>query len=228
MTRERGVEVLEKWRRVASAASRPAVPPRSEEAKTGLGVPFVIVAGVLVVAALLVGRPPSVPSTGALPTTAAATTPAPSMSETPLVASETPAPIASPTATATPTSTISSDDAKSLVQRYEIALATGHYEQAWEILAPDSRARLGTLSTYSQERALFFRDVRDRFEVTTPTSDEKAIANWVSGDPPPAADLTTAYIVQVNYPEAASTNSGFEVFLVARDGVGRVALWWVR
>jgi hypothetical protein len=123
-----------------------------------------------------------------------------------------------------------SDAAKALAvtQRYENALIAGRWQVAWDILSSAQQSMRGTLANFVYERAAYF-DRIDRYTLSRPTHNAAVLKTWTtSRDLVRGANLARAYVIQVDYPQLANNNAGWEVLLVAPDSSGAWRIWYVR
>lgn len=142
-----------------------------------------------------------------------------------------PAPLpASPVPNTSAPSSASSEsvDPAALVQQYVSALARGDYDTAWSMLGAESQAGYSSFDDYVSERAAFMASAAGRFAVEPPRTDPAELAQWLPNTGGASIDPARAFLVQVDYPQLANTNSGFELYIVARDASGAWRLWNVR
>ena len=182
------------------------------------------VAGLLLVAALAVA--PAVgsflhllPPTG--PVATATPSPAPSQ---PVATPEPSGPISSPVPSPSVTLT-DAQTATQLVERYEAALVAGQWQTAFDLLLPTSATHDAGFASFQDERAAFFASVKGRYTLTEPTrvTSFKGFPPLVGG-----ADRERAWLIEVDYPELAGNNAGFEQFVVLPDATGTWRIWPVR
>ena len=136
----------------------------------------------------------------------------------------------SPTPSATPSASIqpSSDAARAtaLVDQYEAALVAGDWQTAFDLLAPSSPTHGLGLAAYTDERSPFYESVAGRYTLGAPTRD---VADWTTYAPLiEGADVSRAYLIEVDYPALSGNNAGYEQFVVAPDASGAWRIWPVR
>jgi hypothetical protein len=181
---------------------------------------LVFVAGLLLLAAVAVA--PGVGgifrgSTAVPPVTASAS---PVPTSVPSQATTTPAPTAS-----APSQPSDVDRATALLDSYEAALVAGKWQTAFDMLAPTSLVRASAFSAYAAERAAYFESVAGRYTLGVPTRQ----VDWTSYAPLIAgADVSRAYLIEVDYPALSGNNAGYEQFVVAPDANANWRIWPVR
>jgi hypothetical protein len=180
-------------------------------------------AGLVIVAAVAVA--PGVGSffnpVATVPTPSAATTPTPSATTSP---SSTPsgAPASASTRPSQPTDAAA---ATTLIRTYEEALVAGDWRTAFDLLGPQSLTHEAGLASYATERAAYYESVAGRYTIgtATPVVDGTPYEPVTKG-----ADLSRAYLIEVDYPAMAGNNAGYEQFVVAPDASGAPKIWPVR
>jgi len=139
----------------------------------------------------------------------ATSTPAPTPSQGP----STPEPTAQPSP---------AERATTLIDGYEAALVAGKWQTAFEMLAPASPTRGMGLDAYAAERAPYYDSVGGRYTLGAPTQD---VPDWATYAPLiEGADVSRAYLIEVDYPALSGNNAGYEQFVVGPDASGT---WWV-
>jgi hypothetical protein len=155
-------------------------------------------------------------------------------------ATPSPAPTASPTATPTATSSGPSaspspspsgsppsdaGQARNLVRAYETALIAGDWRTAFDLLGPASPKHEAGFAAFASERAAFYVSVAGRYTIGSTT---------VVRDPAPyepvtkGADLSRAFLIEVDYPALTGNNAGYDQFVVAPDATGAWKIWPAR
>ena len=116
--------------------------------------------------------------------------------------------------------------ATALLDRYEAALVAGKWQTAFDMLAPASPTREFGFAEYAPERAAYFTSVAGRYTMGAPT---QQVPDWTIYAPLiHGADLTHAYLIEVDYPALSGNNAGYEQFVVAPDATGTWRIWPVR
>jgi hypothetical protein len=83
------------------------------------------------------------------------------------------------------------------------------------MLAASSRAHWGSLATYTYDRSAYFKSVAGRYTVNTPAPGSMApITDWAATMYGPPLDLAHAVLVEVDYPNLAGNNAGFNLYVV--------------
>jgi hypothetical protein len=144
----------------------------------------------------------------------------------PVTATSTPASTTAPTPVSSPSEPNVAARATALIDSYETALVSGQWQTAFDMLAPASPTRGAGLQAFAAERAPYYDSVAGRYTIGAPTRDEpdwSIYAPLVDG-----ADLTQAYLVEVDYPALSGNNAGYEQFVVAPDTSGTLMIWPVR
>ena len=193
---------------------------------------FVFVTGLLLLGAVAVGPgiggifqgfrsglPPTPISTPAPSTSTPAPTPDPCAQST-SCPSQVPA---TPNPTSQPTSQ-SSGPARviALIDSYEAALVAGRWQSAFDMLAPTSPTHGMGLAAYAAERAPFYASVAGRYTLGAPT---QQVPDWTTYAPLiDGADVSSAYLVEVDYPALSGNNAGYDLFVVGPDAKG---VWWI-
>jgi hypothetical protein len=148
---------------------------------------------------------------------------------TPTSTTPTPTPIstATPTLTAEPTSQPGDlARAKALLESYEAALIAGEWQTAFDMLAPASPTRGMGAAAYAAERAPYYTSVAGRYTIGAPT---QQVPDWTTYAPLiDGADLSRAYLIEVDYPALSGNNAGYEQFVVAPDASDIWRIWPVR
>jgi hypothetical protein len=133
------------------------------------------------------------------------------------------------TPTPTPPTSIQPSDASrasALVDTYEAALVAAEWQTAFDLLAPASPTRGLGLAGYTDERGPFYESVAGRYVLGEPTQD---VADWTTYAPLiEGADVSRAYLIEVDYPALSGNNAGYEQFVVAPDASGSWWIWPVR
>jgi hypothetical protein len=136
-------------------------------------------------------------------------------------------PTVSPSAVVAPDGqTLASDaaTARSLVDRYEAACATGDYLTAWSVLAAFSQRVFPSFQSFAAERTRFFVATGPAYVVGEPRQDDPDVLAWLAkGQPVP--DPGQAFSVEVTHPDAPDPALRREVFVVAPDTSGTWRLW---
>jgi hypothetical protein len=175
---------------------------------------LVFVTGALLLGALAVvsgggGLFRGVTNTVPVPTS----TPAPSPSQAP----STPEPTAQPSP---------AERVTALINDYEAALVAGEWQTAFDMLEPSSPTRSMGLDAFAAERAPYYESVAGRYTLGTATRD---VPDWTTFAPLiQGADVSRAYLIEVDYPALAGNNAGFEQFVVGPDASGTWWIWPVR
>ncbi len=112
-----------------------------------------------------------------------------------------------------------------LLDSYEKALVAGKWQTAFDMLAPASPTHGTGLSAYAAERAPYYESVAGQYTIGAPTqpTDWTTYAPLIEG-----ADLSRAYLIEVDYPALGGNNAGYEQFVVAPDASGTWRIWPVR
>ncbi len=145
---------------------------------------------------------------GSSPSPSAAT-PSPSRSAAPTA---TPTALATATALPSPSPSLASAPpttgaagAFAAVLTYENALVERNFEKAWHLLGSGTKARYGTITTYTSNRTAFLARAGDQYQAqispNTLTIDEWIVGqSWAS-----KINVARAYIVSVHWPGYGST-----------------------
>ena len=137
------------------------------------------------------------------------------------------APTASPSAAVAPGRQSPASDAataRSLVDRYEAACATGDYVTAWSALATFSQRAFPSFQSFADERSRFFAAAGAVYVVGEPRQDDPDVLAWLAkGQLVP--DPGRAFSVEVTHPDAPDPAGRREVFVVAPDTSGTWRLW---
>jgi hypothetical protein len=142
-------------------------------------------------------------------------TPGPSSSPSPVPVSPTPS-----------TQPSDAERATTLLDEYEADLVAGRWQAAFDLLAPTSPTRATGLPAFSAERAAYFDSVAGRYTIGEPTRD---VPDWTTYAPLIAgADVSRAYLIEVDYPALSGNNAGFEQYVVGPDAGGTWRIWPVR
>jgi hypothetical protein len=113
-----------------------------------------------------------------------------------------------------------------LIDSYEAALVAGKWQTAFDMLAPGSPTRGTALADYASERAAYYTSVAGRYTIGAPT---RNVPDWTTYAPLiDGADVSRAYLVEVDYPALSGNNAGYEQFVVGPDASGKWWIWPVR
>jgi hypothetical protein len=130
---------------------------------------------------------------------------------------------------ATPTARSEPSDAAratALLDSYEAALVAGQWQTAFDKLAPASPTRDTGIAAYASERAAYYTSVAGRYKIGAPT---QQVPDWTTYAPLiDGADLSRAFLIEVDYPAMSGNNAGYEQFVVAPDASGTWWIWPVR
>ena len=143
----------------------------------------------------------------------------------------------SPTGSAVPSATVaasdlSQDEALSVVDRYEHALATFDAQAAWTLLSPRFRsvALYDDLTGWAQERAVFFTAAGPTYTLILRSSDPTVLRQWALPRLTSDMDGTRGYLIEAHYARlgaaypSADPTCASDFFLMARDTTGT---WWI-
>jgi hypothetical protein len=186
---------------------------------------FVFVTGLILLGAVAVG-----PGVGGIfqgfrngPAVPPTSTPAPTPS---LCAQDTACPSqasATPKATSQPSGP---ERTIALIDSYEKALVAGQWQTAFDMLAPESPTRATGIAAYAAERAPYYTSVAGRYTIGAPT---RQVPDWTTYAPLiDGADVSRAYLIEVDYPALSGNNAGYEQFVVGPDTSGTWWIWPVR
>lgn len=159
---------------------------------------------------------------------AACTSPAPSPSGSPgVVETSTPAP-PSPSESG---ATQPADDlatALDLATRYETARAEGRWVDAWNLLAPLSQLRIGTLARFAEGETAYNASGGSTFVIQPPTQDAEQVLLFVGAIRPEIerdADWDRGFLVVISHPEIEAASAGTTMLFVAPLRTGDWRIW---
>jgi hypothetical protein len=192
---------------------------------------FVFAAGLILlgaVAAAGVGGifPPVRTGLPVTPTFSPAPTPGPCGQDTACPSQVPPTPMATSQPSMATSQPSDAARATALLERYEAALVAGKWQTAFDTLAPASPTRDVGIAAYAAERAAYYVSVAGRYTIGAPT---QQVPDWTTYTPLiHGADLSRAYLIEVDYPAMSGNNAGYEQFVVAPDSTGTWWIWPVR
>jgi hypothetical protein len=114
--------------------------------------------------------------------------------------------------------------------RYETARAEGRWADAWNLLAPLSQLRIGTLARFAEGETAYNAAGGSIFEVQPPMQDPEKVFLFISAmrdEIEREADVSRGWLVFTLHPDVQSASAGTTTLFVAPLKSGDWRIWIV-
>jgi hypothetical protein len=134
-----------------------------------------------------------------------------------------------PSASAPPSASVSAvETVNEIVRTYVAALASRDFPTAWQLLADETKAQFGSFEQYVSDRTAFLESARNVTTIGLPSNKAADLNDWWFAVSEANLDRNHAYVVMLEYPALAGTNSDWSMLMVAPNGAGNWRVWIVR